>query len=71
MQPETAKYLDDVIKASELIEKFTLDKSFLDSESEDMLRAAVERKIPIVSEVLMQARKLEPDAVATIRQLSK
>jgi len=66
MQPETAKFLDDVVTACELIEKFTWGKVYSDFESDEMLRAAVERKFIIVGEALMQARKLEPCAVVSI-----
>ena len=71
MQLETAKFFFDVVTACELIEKFTSDKTYTDFESDEMLRAAVERQFITVGEALMQARKLNQDSVASITSVVK
>ncbi len=66
MQREVAKYLYDVLKACRLIERFVIGKSFADYESDEMLRAAVEREFIIIGEALTQAEKLDRTAVDSL-----
>ena len=55
MQPEAAKYLEDVRQACVLLQDFTRAKSFADYLADPMLRAAVEREFIIIGEALFQA----------------
>ena len=48
MRLEEKKLVHDALKASESIRAFTTEKSFSDYRSDDMLRAAVERKFEII-----------------------
>jgi uncharacterized protein with HEPN domain len=69
MPPEIAKYLHDILTACRLLGDFTRGKSFSDYQSDDLLRAAVEREFITIGEALMQAEKQNPDAVQTITNL--
>jgi uncharacterized protein with HEPN domain len=66
MPPDFAKYLHDVLSASQLLEDFTRGKSFADYQSDDLLRAAVEREFITIGEALMQAERQDPAAVQGI-----
>ncbi|MSQ97382.1 MAG: DUF86 domain-containing protein [Gemmataceae bacterium] len=60
MQPDVAKFLEDVRRACELLHRFTHGKSFTDYEADELLRAGVEREFTIIGEALMQASKKDP-----------
>ncbi len=60
MQPETAKFLEDVRMACELLQDFTRGKSFADYQADALLRAGVEREFILIGEALAQATKSEP-----------
>jgi len=72
MPPEIAKYLHDALLACRLLEDFTRGKSFADYQSDDLLRAGVEREFITIGEALMQAARLDPavvQAVTGMRQI--
>lgn len=66
MRLEEKKLVHDALKAAESIHAFTTEKSFSDYRSEDMLRAAVERKFEIVGEALNQLRKVNPTLIENV-----
>ena len=66
MQLEEKKLVHDALKASESIRAFTTEKSFSDYRSDDMLRAAVERKFEIVGEALNQLKKVSPTLIENV-----
>ncbi len=66
MQREVAKYIYDVLKACQMIGRFATGKSFADYQSDDMLRAAIEREFIIIGEALTQAEKLDRTAVHSL-----
>ena len=59
MQPETRKYLFDVLTACEAILKFIAGKDLASYEADLMLRSAVERQLMIVGEALNRASRLD------------
>ncbi len=61
MQPESAKYLYDILKACEAILQFTEGKDFKDYEEDLLLRSGVERQFMIIGEALNQAVGDDPE----------
>ncbi|HEX3316238.1 MAG TPA: DUF86 domain-containing protein [Gemmataceae bacterium] len=59
MRPETKKYLLDVFQACMLLEQFVAGKTFVDYDSDPLLRSAVERQFITIGEALAQAEKVE------------
>jgi uncharacterized protein with HEPN domain len=69
MPPEIAKYLHDVLIACQLLDDFTRGKSFAEYQADALLRAGVEREFITIGEALMQAEKLDADAVQPVTSL--
>ncbi len=68
MQHRVHKYLWDMLECCKQIERFTAAKSFLDYESDPLLRAGVERTFITLGEALTQLRKLDPQEADLILQ---
>jgi len=68
MRFECKKYLFDIEQAAALIGAFTCGKTFVESESDGMLRSAVERQFEIVGEALNQLAKID---MGTARRLQR
>ncbi len=66
MQPEIAKFLHDVCKACERLQRFTAGKSFADYQADEEKQAAVERQFISLGEALAQASKLDPTLCRSI-----
>ena len=66
MRLETRKYLYDVQRAIALLREFTAGKTFADYEREALLRAAVERELEIIGEVVAQLARLDQPSAARI-----
>jgi uncharacterized protein with HEPN domain len=71
MRPEVVKYLQDVQQACTLLENFTRGKAFVDYQTDDLLRAGVEREFIIIGEALMQADKLDAIIAQSMSQLAQ
>lgn len=69
MQPDTAKFLEDVRQACELLQVFTRGKSVADYLTDAFLRAAVEREFIVIGEALSQASKSDPALGQAIKSL--
>ncbi len=72
MQPDVAKFLEDVRQACVLLEDFTRGKSLADYLADAMLRAAVEREFILIGEALLQASKKDPaldQSISSLRQI--
>ncbi|MCK5171991.1 MAG: DUF86 domain-containing protein [Planctomycetes bacterium] len=72
MQPETKKFLYDVLQACEAIFAFTDGKTLQDYEGDLLLESGVERQLMIIGEALGQADKTDPnlgDTITDIRQI--
>ena len=66
MQPETNKYLHDILKACEAILGFVDGKDFRDYESDLLLRSGVERQLMIAGEALSQAARADESIAVQI-----
>ena len=66
MPPEIAKFFHDILSACRLLEDFTRGKSFAEYQTDDLLRAAVEREFITIGEALIQAERQHPGAVQAI-----
>ena len=62
----TAKYLWDVQRAVERINRFIAGRTFDDYLADDMLSAAVERQFEIIGEALVRLRRIAPDVIAML-----
>lgn len=71
MQPESRKLLWDALQAAELIERFLSGQSFESYAGDDLVHSAVERKLEIIGEALVQLRQREPDVAARISDLRR
>jgi uncharacterized protein with HEPN domain len=71
MQPDAPALLWDALKAIELVERFTHDKSFEDYRSDDLLKSAVERQLEILGEALNRLSKVDPPIAAEILDLPR
>jgi len=69
MQPETKKYLYDVLKACEAILDFTKGRTFEDYDRDLMLRSAVERQLMIVGEAMNKAQRLDDEVREHVREV--
>jgi len=71
MQREAKAYLWDIANAAESIREFTAGKDLSRYLSDEMLRAAVERKFGIVGEALSQLQRNFPDYRKRITQVGE
>lgn len=66
MQPESRKFLHDVLQAAELLLEFTRGKRFEDYAADALLRSGVERQFEIIGEALSQLAKIDSETAARI-----
>jgi len=66
MRLEARKYLFDIRLAADSIAVFCAGKSFEQYRSDELLRAAVERKFGIIGEALARLTKEDPEVAARI-----
>jgi uncharacterized protein with HEPN domain len=59
MRPEAEKYLYDIRRALDLIENFTVGRTFADYEDDVLLRSGVERQFAIAGEALSQLSRID------------
>ncbi len=60
MPPEVLKLLEDILNAAGSIQEFTKDKDLDGYRSDEMCRAAVERKFEIIGEACTRLRDRHP-----------
>jgi uncharacterized protein with HEPN domain len=68
MENDVRAYLDDIRRAAAAILDFTRGKTFVEYESDDLLRSATERKFEIIGEALNRLRKDAPELLARIHE---
>lgn len=66
MQPESRKYLFDIRRAADSIATFCAGKTFADYRTDELVRAAVERKFAIIGEALVALRRCDPETAGRI-----
>ncbi len=66
MKLETRKHLYDIQHAANLVKEFTNDKTFVDYESDSMLRSAVERQFEIIGEAMTSLARIDKPAAERI-----
>ncbi len=66
MQPESKKYLYDIMVACSSIASFTAGKAFPDYQGDPMLRSAVERQMEIAGEALKRLQQKDPNTAERI-----
>lgn len=66
MRRESRILIWDAIRSAEAIQAFLRDRTFDDYNTDEMLRAAVERKFEIIGEALSQLSQIDPELAATI-----
>jgi uncharacterized protein with HEPN domain len=71
MNIEAQKRLRDIADACAAAGRFTAGKSFSDYEADEMLRAAVERKLAIIGEAFNQLEAADASVTQTFPELRK
>lgn len=71
MRLEAQKYLHDIQRAAERIERFRSSKTFAQYLADEVLRSAVERQLGIVGEALAKLAKEDPEVAAAIPDFGK
>lgn len=71
MKNEARKRLLDIANACAAVERFAAGKNFPDYLADDLLRAAVERKLEIVGEAFAKLEEAEPAVTAQFPELRK
>jgi uncharacterized protein with HEPN domain len=71
MTSETKQRLTDVIEACRSIETFIAGRDYAAFERNDMLQAAVERKLKIIGEAFVKLEILNPELSQKIPELRK
>lgn len=71
MRFESKKLLYDVMRSIELLEQFTLGKTFEDYSKDALLRSGVERQLEIIGEALSKIAKVDSDCALHISEYQK
>ena len=71
MNNEALKRLRDIADACAAARRFAAGKTFADYEAEEMLRAAIERKLEIVGEAFVKLEAAAPEITGTFSELRK
>lgn len=71
MLPESLKMLSDMQQAAARIARFTAGATLETFQSDEMLRAAVERQFEIIGEALSRLNKSDPPVAASISEYRK
>jgi len=66
MRPESKALLHDLLQATRSIRRFVAGRSLQEYQADEMLRAAVERKLGIIGEALSVLRKTDPGVAARL-----
>ena|ERR1035437_622894 len=71
MNNEALKRLRDIADACAAARRFAAGKTFADYEAEEMLRAAIERKLEIVGEAFVKLEAAAPEITGTFPNCGK
>lgn len=71
MNLEAQKRLCDIADACAAVNRFISKKKFSDYENDELLRAAVERKLPVIGEAFNQLEVADASVIRTFPELRK
>ena len=71
MRLEAKKYLFDIQRAVALLQSFIRGKTFMDYESDAMMRSAVERQFEIIGEAVNKLADVDEEAVHRISEYER
>ena len=71
MNDEARKRLRDIADSCMATRRFTASKTFTDFQSDDMMRAAVERKLEIIGEAFVRLEESDPAVTERFPELRK
>lgn len=71
MPPDPRTWLYDITQAGERLSRFIAEKDWSRYQSDDLLRAGVERQFEIIGEALNQLRRHAPELATRIREHEK
>jgi uncharacterized protein with HEPN domain len=71
MKSEARQRLLDVLEACRAVERFAHGKDFASYQGDEMLRAAVERKLEVIGEAFTKLADAEPDIAEKFPDLRK
>ena len=71
MRSETRQRLLDVLEACRAVERFATGKDFAAYQGDEMLRAAVERKLEVIGEAFTKLADAEPETAEKFPDLRK
>ena len=71
MLPETRVYLNDIRRASELLEEFTTGKAFAEYARNDLLRSATERQFEKIGEAISKLAKVDAATASRITEYQR
>ena len=66
MRLEAQKYLHDIQRAADRVDRFCTGKTFAQYLADEILRSAVERQLGIIGEALSRLAKEDPEVAAAI-----
>ncbi len=71
MTRDREKFLFDVLESSRYLAQFTAEQTFDRYVNDRAFRRVIERELQIIGEAIVQLKKLEPEAVATLSEAER
>ncbi|HOK66519.1 MAG TPA: DUF86 domain-containing protein [Anaerohalosphaeraceae bacterium] len=68
MPPKAKAFLYDIVQACDAVRSFLSGRTFTDYQQDELLRAAVERKLMIIGEAVYQILRIAPELESSISQ---
>ena len=71
MEPESERYLNDILYAASLLNGFTTAKTFADYSSDPLLRSATERQFGIIGEAISRLARVDEATVSRVTEYQR